>query len=164
MDEQRGSGAQDPDGLQHRTMVLETELAAICSEKDEVAARLEVLTDVVATTKQSPTKVTTNDAVAAAELQEAQTRLDHQLTDQRLLLDHIEFLKAGTQAIKDERRAASMAMESEHHARKLSLAATVIQLRKEATASEERVRWLNQAFHMLWTQCEEEGISAGVPV
>lgn len=57
MDEQRGAGAQDPDGLQHRMTVLEKELAAICSEKDEVAARLEVLKPAARQPAAAPSKV-----------------------------------------------------------------------------------------------------------
>ena len=74
------------------------------------------------------------------------------------LLYHIAFLKASTNCIKDERRAASKAMEEEHHAIKLALVQEVLQLRKQAEASEERVRWLNQAFTLLYEQCEEEGL------
>jgi len=70
MDEQRGSGAQDPDGLQHRMLVLEKELAAICSEKDEVAARLEVLTPAASQPVRKGSAA--SDAAAAAELKEAQ--------------------------------------------------------------------------------------------
>ena len=87
-----------------------------------------------------------------------QARLDHHLTDRRLLRDHIAFLKASTNCIKDERRAASKAMEEEHHGIKLALVQEVLQLRKQAEASEERVRWLNQAFTLLYEQCEEEGL------
>ena len=49
-------------------------------------------------------------------------------------------------------------MEEEHHATKLALVQEVLQLRKQAEASEERVRWLNQAFTLLYEQCEEEGL------
>jgi len=60
-----------------------------------------------------------------------QVRLDHLLTDQRLLLDHTSFLQAGTNIIKDERRMASAAMEQDHHELKEALVQEVLQLRSE---------------------------------
>jgi len=100
MDEQKGYSTHGTMELQQRAKVLEEELAATCAEKEEVSACLAALEPQESSTRPSPNK--NADATAAVRLKEVQARLDHHLTDQRLLRDHIAFLEAGTHAtLKD---------------------------------------------------------------
>lgn len=156
MDEQKGYRTHGSMELQQRSKVLEEELAATCAEKEEVTARLAAFEPQESSTRPSPNK--SANTTAALRLNEVQARLDHHLTDQRLLRDHIAFLEAGTHAILKERCSTATAVEENNTALKQVLVQKVLCRRREVALSEERLQWLQQAFQMLYGQSEEEDV------